>query len=279
MSDSDHPKCHADLKELAKAMRRRLDTLYTLGGTNDPWMADQDYRSKHAYWIADLFQQLELPAKVHDRQIHYKLVSQKTPVLQVDGTPYLNDPDCYNRLCDAIKDARYLDLIPARMIIDRRNPEPTINFDSDDDVGAEIEISHGVVVPFPFGRDYRPPLYGLPSAELVEEPSFGQRYQLEIWIEKSTQNDILLPLALEYGSNVATFIGEVSTTRCEELVDRAVASGRPVRILHVTDFDPAGRDMPISAAVKIDFIAKMSGHDLDIQLEHVALTEEQCIRY
>ena len=231
------------------------------------------------YWIADLFRRLELPRQVHDRQIHYKLVSQEKPVLQVDGTPYLNNADCYNRLCDAIKDARYLGLIPARMIIDRRNPEPTINFDSEDDVGAEIEINHGRVVRFDFGGDYRAPGYNLPSAELVEEPSFGQRYQVEIWIEKSTANEVLNPLGREYGANIATFIGEVSTTRCEELVDRAIASGRPVRILHVTDFDPAGRDMPISAAVEIDFAAMMSGHDLDIRLEHVALTEEQCIQY
>jgi hypothetical protein len=269
----------ADLKELAKTRRRRLDTLYTLTETNDPWMAATDFRSKHAYWIADLFRRLELPHQVHDRQIHYKLVSREKPVLQVDGTPYLNNADCYNRLCDAIKDARYLGLIPARMIIDRRNPEPTINFDSEDDVGAEIEINHGRVVRFDFGGDYRAPGYNLPSAELVEEPSFGQRYQVEIWIEKSTANEVLNPLGREYGANIATFIGEVSTTRCEELVDRAIASGRPVRILHVTDFDPAGRDMPISAAVKIDFAAMMSGHDLDIQLEHVALTEEQCIQY
>jgi vacuolar-type H+-ATPase subunit H len=37
--------------------------------------------------------------------------------------------------------------------------------------------------------------------------------------------------------------------------------------------------MPISAAVKIDFFAKKSGVDLDIRLEHVALTEEQCVQY
>lgn len=37
--------------------------------------------------------------------------------------------------------------------------------------------------------------------------------------------------------------------------------------------------MPISAAVKIDFFARKSGFDLDIRLEHVALTEEQCIEY
>lgn len=37
--------------------------------------------------------------------------------------------------------------------------------------------------------------------------------------------------------------------------------------------------MPISAAVKIDFFAKQSIIDLDIRLEPVALTHEQCIQY
>jgi hypothetical protein len=273
------PKCHADLRDLAKTLRRKLSTLFTLGDANDPFVADHNFRSKHAYWIAALFERFEIRSRVHVRLVHYKLISQKTPVLQVDGTPYVNSPECFNRLCDAIRDARYLGLIAADLIIDRRNPEPTINFDSDEDVSAEIEINHGAVAQFPFGRDYHAPGYYLPKARLAQEPSFGQRYHLEIWIEKSTMNEVLLPLKQEYGINVATFIGEVSATACKNLVDRAIESGRPVRILHVTDFDPAGRDMPISAAVKIDFFARQSGVDLDIRLEHVALTPEQCIQY
>src|SRR4051794_36044966 len=117
---SRKPKCRADLIELAKTRRRLLATLYTLGSANDPFMADQDFRSKHADWIAKLFERLELPQRVHVRQVHYKLVSQETPVLQVDGEPYVNSSDCFNRLCDAIRDARYLGLIPADAIIDRR---------------------------------------------------------------------------------------------------------------------------------------------------------------
>jgi hypothetical protein len=282
MSDTgspNHPKCRADLMTLAKKLRRQLSSLYTLGNPNDPWMADADYRSKHAYWVADLFERMEIQSPIHVRQIHYRLVSQATPVPQVDGTPYVNTGDCFNRLCDAIRDARYLDLIPAGMIIDRRNPEPIINFVSDDDVSAEIEVSHGGVVQFDFGGDYRAPMYHLPRAKLIDEPSFGQRYHLEILIEKSTANEVLLQLGIEYGINVVPFIGEASATRCEELVDRVIASGRPARILYVSDFDPAGRDMPISAAVKIDFFAKKSGVDLDIRLEHVALTEEQCVQH
>jgi hypothetical protein len=182
-------------------------------------------------------------------------------------------------LCDAIRDARYLRLIPTELIIDRRNPAPIIHFDSDDDVRAEIKINRGWVAQRSFGLEYRAPSYYLPRATLVQEPSFGRRYQIEIWIEKSTYNDVLRPLAEEYGINIKTFIGEATLTACKDLVDRAIESGRPVRILHVTDFDPAGLDMPISAAVKIDFMAKQSGVDLDIQLEHVALTPEQCIQY
>src|SRR5882672_1635364 len=141
MTGHDSPKCRADLIDLAKTLRRRLDTLYTLGSVNDPWMADQDFRSKHAYWIAGLFDRLELPQRIHVRQIHYKLISQKTPVPQVDGTPYVNSSDCFNRLCDAIRDARYLGLIPVNAIIDCRNPEPTINrADDDGDIAAEVEV-------------------------------------------------------------------------------------------------------------------------------------------
>jgi hypothetical protein len=282
VSDTDapnHPKCRADLFALAKKLRRKQETLYTLGGVNDPWMADVDYRSKAAHWAAALFKGLNIQSPIHVRQIHYKLVSQQMPVLQEDGDPYVNSSDCFNHLCDAIRDARYLALIPTELIIDRRNPAPIINFESDEDVGAEIEIKRGSVAQFPFGKEYWPPSYFLPKARLVQEPSFGRRYQVEIWIEKSTANEVLQQLAEEYGLNIKTFIGEATLTACKDLVDRAIESGRPVRILHVTDFDPAGRDMPISAAVKIDFMAKQSGVDLDIQLEHVALTPEQCIQY
>src|SRR5262249_29160075 len=164
------PKCRADLFELARLLRRRLDTLYTLGSTNDPWMADQDYRSKPARWVAAIFERFGIKSRVHDRDVHYRLISQATPILRADGTPYVNSVDHYNSLCDAIRDARYLDLISTEIIIDRRNPEPTINFEAEEDVGAEIEITDGTVEEYEFGGNYLAPIIHLPSAELVQEP-------------------------------------------------------------------------------------------------------------
>jgi hypothetical protein len=279
MTAPDHPRCHADLKALAAKLRRPLHTLYVLDGQTDPYLADQPSRTDRANWFFVLYNQLRIGLGVHVRHFFYKLISQRDLVTLVNGNPLENTVECFNQLGVAIRDARYLDLIPGDAIIDRRNPAPIINFESDEDVGAEIEINHGAVVPFAFGRDYRPPLYRLPRARLVQEPSFGQRYHLEIWIEKSTANDVLLQLGREYGINVCTFVGEVSATACKKLVDRAIASGRPVRIFHVIDFDPGGRSMPVAAARKIQFEIDKSGFDLDIRFEPVALTPEQCIQY
>jgi hypothetical protein len=278
VSDVDSPNNHADLKELAKKLRRPLDTLYALSASNDPLMVDQAFRVEGAQWFIELYGRLKIRAGIHIRRIFYQLVSQPN-LLRSNGKRFENTVECSNKLIDVVRDARYRELIPAGSIIDRRNPSPTINGSgSNDDMAAEVEILGGQIESREFGESYRAPTYNLPSLS-YSEPSIGQRYHLEIWIEKSTANDVLLPLGIQFGINIVTFVGEVSVTACEDLVNRAIASGRPVRIFHITDFDPAGRSMPVAAAVKIDFFAKKSGHPLDIRLEHVALTPEQCVQY
>jgi hypothetical protein len=124
------------------------------------------------------------------------------------------------------------------------------------------------------------------SSELPAAPDYeftprevDQRYHIEIWAEKSTINDILQPLGREYGVNVWGGMGDVSLTRCWDLIQRARESGRPVRILYVSDFDPQGFGMPIGAARKIEFLNQQHGLDLDIQLRPVALTHDQTIQY
>jgi hypothetical protein len=54
-------------------------------------------------------------------------------------------------------------------------------------------------------------------------------------------------------------------------------SGKPCRILYVSDFDPGGQSMPVAAARKIEFLARKD--DLDIQVRTVALTHDQCIEF
>jgi hypothetical protein len=91
-------------------------------------------------------------------------------------------------------------------------------------------------------------------------------------------NDILDPLGQVYGVNIVTGLGELSHTRCVELIQRA--RQRPVRILYVSDFDPGGMSMPVAVARKIEFALRSeSADELDIQVRPVVLTHDQCVRY
>jgi predicted nucleic acid-binding Zn ribbon protein len=92
-------------------------------------------------------------------------------------------------------------------------------------------------------------------------------------------NDVLMPLGERYGVNVVTGVGELSLTRCVELVARAEQDDRPVRILYVSDFDPAGASMPVAVARKIEFELYRNASDLDVQVRPIVLTHDQCIEY
>ena len=274
------PRNRADLIELAETHRRRLHTLHALSPSADPWMVDLPARTARAQWIAGVFKRFEIQTTVHIRRIHYRLISQEPAALLPDGTPYINSDACWNILACAIRDARYLDLISVDVIIDRRNPEPVINADYSNDLSARVDTIDGHIIRHTFDQSYRPPEITFPSTRWMWKPQIGQRYHLEIWIEKSTMNDVLMPLGKKYGVNICTFVGEVSATACKDLVNRAKVSGKPVRIFHVTDFDRAGhQSMPVSAARKIEFFIQKADADLDIRFEHIALTEEQCIQY
>jgi hypothetical protein len=118
----------------------------------------------------------------------------------------------------------------------------------------------------------------LPCLQILH-PHMRQRYLIESWVEKSTLSDILLPLHETYGVNIVTGVGEMSDIRCQELVDRALRDGRPVRILYISDFDPGGQSMPVAVARKIEYRMRTDNLKLDIEVRPVLLTHEQTIRY
>jgi hypothetical protein len=204
--------------------------------------------------------------------VHYRLVSQKEPILRPDGEPYENTLEASIFLSNAARDARYLDLIPAGAMIDRRNPPPMIFRPEEEASAAEVAAEEGYAS-----------TPQLASIELIwpryefTAPTIPQEYHVEIWCEKSTMNDVLFPLGKEMGVNVITGVGEMSLTQCELLVERALESGLPVRILYISDFDPGGQSMPVAVARKIEFLIRERG--LDIQVRHVVLTHDQCIEY
>ena len=121
-----------------------------------------------------------------------------------------------------------------------------------------------------------PPLPAL----TVSAPEIVEDYVIEIWAEKSTMNDILVPLARRLGVTLVTGLGELSHTHCNLLVKRVLEHQRKCRILYIADHDPAGHGMPVSIARKIEHILRRDGHDdLDIRLDPLVLTAEQVGHY
>ena len=263
---------HAGLKELAEELGRPLNTLIALTSQNDPFVAGTPWRETGAEWFFGIWRRFHLQSGAHIRRIHYVIISQEEPVLMPDGKAYVNTLECFLVLNTASRDARYLGLIELRDLVDRRNDEARIYYNSETE-DPDIDIKGGF-------NAYVAPSVSLPKLQFTA-PKIPQRYLVEIWCEKSTMNDVLLPLGERYGVNVVTGIGEMSLTHCVQLVDRAIAraGGLPVRILYVSDFDPSGASMPVAVARKIEFVLRSEYHDVDVQVRPVVLTHDQCLQY
>jgi hypothetical protein len=249
--------------------QRTVETLIALSSQNDPFHIGPA-RQADAKWFTKLWTRFGVRRGGHLRRMHYWLVSQERVVPMPDGTPYENSNACWQKLLATSTSARYLNLVPYNAFVDRRNAEPIINIRETGKPVVEIDGDELEALP-----DCMP---DPPQLSLnVREPT--QRYQIEIWAEKTTMNDILVPLAVKYGINYITGQGELSITHCHQCAERAKRDRRPLRILYVSDFDPAGQSMPVAVARKIEFLIHNSGLDLNVQVRPVVLTKEQIRHY
>lgn len=251
----------------------KVTDLIALAAQNDPFYVGTDTDCKNGQWFADLWGRFGYTDNIHLRRVHYQIVSQKAPVLMPNGDPYENTLRCWNFLEQASKAARYLELIDPKAFTDRRNPDPHL-FAEWLPTAPAIEVYNpNDLYSFEFPEFPHYPRYEVSGYDAV------QRYHLEIWCEKSTMNDVLMPLCQRYGVNLVTGVGEQSITSTIQLVQRAIDSGKPVRVFYVSDFDPAGRSMPVAVARKTEYYIEKYDPDIDFRLFPVILTEHQCQMY
>jgi hypothetical protein len=262
------------INALVGELGRPVHTLLALTPQVDPFYAGVPASAQQAEWFREVWDRSGFTTGVHIRRIHYRCVSGDPPVTFWDGKPYLNTSECYAKLMAAGRAARHLRLVSPGAFEDHKNPDPILT-ETVEESDAEISFDDDEEMEIPTLSTKLPEL---PRLTLLG-PKIRQRYMVEVWCEKSTINDVLLPLMSEYGINVVTSAGDMSLTRCHELVDRVLNDGRPCRILYISDFDPKGYKMPVGAARKIEHRLRLEDLDLDIQVHPIALTEAQCIEY
>lgn len=258
------------IKAVAAENKCSAKTLIALTTENDPFFVGAPAQVEWAKWFAGVWQQFGYGSGTHIRRVHYQLVSQETPVIMPNDKPYENSAACWDRLVMMSKWARYLNLVEVDDFVDRRAPEPMIFRPDPEEVEITLESDSVYLGLFP--------LPDAPSYKLETEHPAEQRYHLEVWCEKSTMNDVLIPLCEEYGCNLITGVGEMSVTAVRQLMHRFV-DGHPARIFYISDFDPAGESMPVAVARKTEYYLRKEQPEYDVKLFPVVLSHEQTIEY
>lgn len=124
----------------------------------------------------------------------------------------------------------------------------------------------------------------MPQAAVVtgyEYEVADQPVLIEVWCEKSTMDDILVPLCRDLGVNLASEAkGYESITHIVELLRRAERyPARRAVVLYISDNDHAGGNMPVAVARHCQFWAARLGIDAEVFIQPIVLTDEQVEQY
>ena len=261
------------IKKLAKDLGVRVSDLIVLAQQNDPFYIGSPSQLRAAEWFADIWRNFDYEGGIHLRRIHYQIVSQDPPLLLPGNEPYRNIEGHWQFLNRASCYARYLYMVDPGDFDDRRNNKPQIFVPTKDGTPT-------IGFDYNFDEDgFKLPEFPEMPGYYVEDFEVDQRYQIEVWSEKSTMNDILLPLCEEMEVNLITGTGEISITHACWLMDRLKNSRKPCRIFYISDFDPAGKSMPVAASRKIEKFIYDRGGGHDVNLFPLVLTEDQCQKY
>ncbi len=276
------PRGYDQICRLAKLAGQPIPRLLALARQNDPFFVGSRAQRAQARWFAGLWRDCGFSTGVHLRRVHYRILSIDG-IRRHDGSPYENTDTCWNYLCQAAKYARYLSLVATDAFIDQRNPDPVIYaagreapepdwwIPAEDNwtlpkIAADLSVQLRLQLPWPVVRGY-----GYSDAD--------QPYHVEVWVEKSTMDDVLVPLCGELGVNLVTSVGFQSITSVCSLLRRVVEYGKPARVLYISDFDPAGDKMPAAVARQAEYWLPEYVPDAEIKLTPLALTREQVTGY
>ena len=266
------------LKQLGKKLGRSVSSLLVMDRENDPFAIGTAKHHQWAQWFAELHGGSQVR---HLRRLHYVAVSVGGMTTPDGSRPYENVERHWQKLNEAARYARHLGYVSPSLIEDRRNPPPEIYFEAREcpTPRVEMEVDRGswFLPSLSWQLDdirltvgHRPIVHGYDW-----DPEHDEPVHVEVWVEKTTVNDVLEPLCRRLNVNFIAGPGFQSITNAHRLTRRA-PTDRPTRILYISDFDPAGAAMPRAVARQLEFYARDGS---DIALRPLVLTRSQVDDY
>ena len=282
-----HPRGPEELKAAARELGySSVVDLLALARKNDPYMCGGPADLRDAQWFAGLWERFGYSTGIHLRRVHYQVFA--TRGVTSTGESYENTDLCWNRLCAAGKAARYLGLIDPEAFTDQRNDPPRLHVAPRDwqpvpEVALE-PLTDGEEWPGWFIPSYRTGFYrGLQmpgvSVSGYDYEAADQPVLAEVWIEKSTMDDVLIPVCRSLNANLLSGAGFQSITAVISLLRRAERHGKPAHVLYIADFDPTGDAMPAAVARQAQFWRETLGITAGLTLNVLALTRAQVTEY
>jgi hypothetical protein len=270
----------AVLQEAMDATGRSMDDLTVMRGPTDPYRLDTPAKHRDGQWFAEQVARFVDPTKrIHPRGVFYACVSAGD-VIKPDGEPFENNAEDEAFMGAVSKAARWLGYVPFERLVDNKNDGPIVRkAPSSDDPTAhvwpdDLAIEESVC---DCGRTLSPldaDALGVSAGLADFEPR--QPYRLVFFGEKTSLEDVLAPLAVEFSADLYLMSGQISDTLLHSMARDAVADGRPLVVLTFSDFDPAGYwDMPTSIGRKLQALRDLLFPALEFTVAHAALGPEQ----
>lgn len=253
--------------------RLKLKDLLAMNADCDPFYAGRESRKILAEWFEGIFDKFGVSG-MHLRRLHYKIIDQaKTPNIKpFYGRVYQNTKKEWKILNNASAQARHLGLVSYDDFVDRRNPPPKVTMEHSTEPLYDLRSSvTGVEV-----TEGTCPNAYLDFNEMQLHP-----YHVEIWAEKSTMDDILVPLCEKYRVFLMTGAGFESLTHINDLIRRLQSFNKPCRIFYINDYDFAGQNMPRQLGTQLAFRRQKEGllDQLDVRIRPIILLKEQVKQY
>jgi len=264
----------------ARSMGCRYADLLVMEACNDPFYWGRPAQIAATRWFAEHWDRYGFNVTgAHLRRVHYRLLSEGA-MHPTAGRPYRNDQNDWETMNRGARGARYMGLVDPELVRDERNPDAIVN------VTPRLEPDPEITLDDPLWLLPRLSA-GLPELEMPGVTANGYGYDpadqpvmVEVWIEKSTMNDVLVPLCRRLGVNLASGAGYQSIGNVYKLLRRAEAYGRAAHVLFISDYDPAGGNMPRQAGRQCEYWQhKIPEFDLPLAITALALTREQIDTY
>jgi hypothetical protein len=222
---------------------------------------------KDANWVASLVSINPKKTCLTTGLLHYWALNNPQH-LKPDSSEYTNTISDYKYLTDACDRAHHLGLIPFHLfggydcLSDSQNvfvPE------------CSCHLRHwSVVFKQMFGR-FCTSYVRCMAAKL-------NPVHIEIWLENSMAASLVSPIANKYNVNLIVSYRSIPTAVIFQFVRRISQSRRPIRVLHLSDFDPTGVNHPSRTREKLDMLVDHFhlANKLNLEMRHLMLSADQC---